>query len=99
MSGGCSPWMNSSRLGGIESSSVTTCRASLYTICHTCHTVFVSRQKLSVTSARGQGWLNMPLIRIELCDFKSYRSGVSCILYISELVDQQGTPSHWPVQE
>lgn len=30
------------------------------------------------TALARQGWLNMPLIRIELCDFKSYRSVGSC---------------------
>jgi structural maintenance of chromosome 1 len=41
-----------------------------------CHSVSVSRQEGE--SLARQGWYNMPLIRIELCDFKSYRPVGSC---------------------
>jgi hypothetical protein len=66
---------------------------SVDTTRHTCHTVLVSHQrwpKLPGNASYSHRVVRFQVIQVSLT-FRKF--------YIPELVDQQGTPSHWPVQE
>ena len=70
---------------------------SIDTTCHACHTVSVSHKAWNCqwpTLVEYASYSHR-VVRFQVIQV----SRIFRIFYIPELVDQQGTPSHWPVQE